>query len=40
MNTQANNFMPLDEEERLISESFEAGEWQAVELTDAEKNPI
>jgi predicted DNA binding CopG/RHH family protein len=37
MNNQLNDFIPLDDEEQTLSESFEAGEWQTVSLTAKEK---
>jgi predicted DNA binding CopG/RHH family protein len=37
MNNQLNNFIPLDDEEQSLRESFEAGEWQTVSLTAEEK---
>jgi predicted DNA binding CopG/RHH family protein len=37
MKNQLNDFIPLDDEEQTLSESFEAGEWQTVSLTAEEK---
>lgn len=37
MKNQLNDFIPLDDDEQSLSESFEAGEWQTISLTTEEK---